>query len=339
MTAQRWTHAFDSGAIGVSPGAVCVIGARADCDYSAFKAPYLQTDWANHTRDLTARGHVVAQDMPEADAFETALVQIVKSKPRSLAMIAAAYRALRPGGTLMIDGPKTEGIESVLKTLRAELSELGALSKAHGKLLWVMKNEPGDPLRMWDLQDQTVDGSYVTRPGVFSADGPDRGSEVLLAALCDLSGSDLTGHGADFGAGWGYLSAEVLKTQPQISALDLIEADKLALNCAERNVKDLRARIMWEDVTALSSAQSYDFILSNPPFHTGRAADPSLGVRFIEAAAASLSTKGRFFMVANRHLPYEHALKECFATGRLIAEAESYKLYEASKPKRKMSRR
>ena len=38
-------------------------------------------------------------------------------------------------------------------------------------------------------------------------------------------------------------------------------------------------------------------------------------------------------MVANRHLPYEAALKSHFGTGRMLAEIHGYKLYEAAKPK------
>jgi 16S rRNA (guanine1207-N2)-methyltransferase len=46
-----------------------------------------------------------------------------------------------------------------------------------------------------------------------------------------------------------------------------------------------------------------------------------------------LKPSGKFFMVANRHLPYEAALKDAFATGRMIGELEGYKLYEAAKPR------
>jgi len=43
-------------------------------------------------------------------------------------------------------------------------------------------------------------------------------------------------------------------------------------------------------------------------------------------------------MVANRHLPYEAALKDAFGTGRLIGELEGYKLYEAAKPRKAQGR-
>ena len=50
----------------------------------------------------------------------------------------------------------------------------------------------------------------------------------------------------------------------------------------------------------------------NPPFHTGRSADPGLGQAFIRAAAGMLSLSGTLWMVANRHLPYDEILRACF---------------------------
>jgi 16S rRNA (guanine1207-N2)-methyltransferase len=44
-------------------------------------------------------------------------------------------------------------------------------------------------------------------------------------------------------------------------------------------------------------------------------------------------------MVANRHLPYESALKANFSTGRMLAEMQGYKLYQAGKPKAARSAR
>jgi 16S rRNA (guanine1207-N2)-methyltransferase len=169
----------------------------------------------------------------------------------------------------------------------------------------------------------------MTVPGGFSADGPDRGSELLVALVPEIKGRV-----ADLGAGWGYVAGEILSEQPGIDTLDLIEADHAMLEAAAANIDDPRARFHWADVTRFQPEGLYDVIVSNPPFHTGRRADPSLGRAFIAAAARMLSPRGRFFMVANRHLPYEDALKAGFGTGRLLGELEGYKIYEAAKPKR-----
>lgn len=327
MTLNRWTHALETGAFELPEGLAFVADARADGDYGAFAQVHLQSRFAPDYHALAARGLMIDEhDLAPAQAA-SALVQIVKSKPRALARIASAYEALLPGGLLLVDGQKTDGIESILKALRARLPEVAVLSKHHGKLLWARKTDAVADLNDWFLPDIELEGGYRTQPGLFSADGPDPGSELLIALVPQLAGRI-----ADFGSGWGYMGGEILKEQAGITQIDMIEADRNAMEYAEINVADPRARHIWGDVTRFAPDQAYDAIISNPPFHTGRAADPDLGRAFIAAAARNLTAKGKFYMVANRHLPYEAALKAAFGTGRMLAEMHGYKLYEAAKP-------
>jgi 16S rRNA (guanine1207-N2)-methyltransferase len=71
--------------------------------------------------------------------------------------------------------------------------------------------------------------------------------------------------------------------------------------------------------------------VTNPPFHQGRADLPELGRAFIVAAADALIAGGRLWLVANRHLPYEAVLNECFKTMRTVTTERGYKVIEAIK--------
>jgi 16S rRNA (guanine1207-N2)-methyltransferase len=75
-------------------------------------------------------------------------------------------------------------------------------------------------------------------------------------------------------------------------------------------------------------------VVSNPPFHAARRPDPALGRAFIAAAARLLTPRGRFVMVANRHLPYEAALADAFAAPVVLEERGGYKVVEATRPRR-----
>jgi 16S rRNA (guanine1207-N2)-methyltransferase len=90
----------------------------------------------------------------------------------------------------------------------------------------------------------------------------------------------------------------------------------------------------WHDVTT-GLPQAYDVIVSNPPFHQGRADEPWLGLAFIAAAAAALRPGGSLWLVANRHLPYEAALSSGFAHVRTVREDAGFKVIEAVKESRK----
>ena len=90
----------------------------------------------------------------------------------------------------------------------------------------------------------------------------------------------------------------------------------------------------WHDVTA-GLPQRYDFIVSNPPFHTQSRADrPDIGQRFITAAAAALKPGGRLWLVANRHLPYEQTLNDQFGEVRVAGERDGFKVIAAVKARR-----
>ena len=102
-------------------------------------------------------------------------------------------------GPIIIDGQKTDGIDSIYKECKKSGSSVGsAYSKSHGKVFEIFN---GDFSHLAEMSDaKSVEGGYVTRAGVFSADGIDRGSALLASRLP----KDLKGRIADLGAGWGY---------------------------------------------------------------------------------------------------------------------------------------
>ena len=127
------------------------------------------------------------------------------------------------------------------------------------------------------------ESGFLTAPGMFSCKKIDQGSAALAPFLTDLKG-----RGADFGAGWGWMSKQALLADA-VTALDLFEADFYALEAAKQNLNDSRATYHWADVANLPKQRDpYDFIISNPPFHQTRKAEPDLGKAFIFRIFAKL---------------------------------------------------
>jgi 16S rRNA (guanine1207-N2)-methyltransferase len=162
---------------------------------------------------------------------------------------------------------------------------------------------------------------------VFSADGPDPGSQCLDAALPDR----LPPCVAELGAGWGWLASRLL-ARPGLEELHLIEADHDALDCARENLDDPRLRFHWADATAFAPERQFDAVVTNPPFHRDRAGDPGLGAAFIGAAARMLAPQGVLWLVANRHLPYEAALAAAFREVEERPGTSAFKVYRAARP-------
>ena len=269
------------------------------------------------------------QDMPSS--VKMAIVELTRSKPENLANIAKAYDILDVGGLLFIDGAKTDGIDSILKNVKSKMDIEGSYSKSHGKTIWVNKATTKNPLKEWiTLTDtaQNKDG-FWTSTGIFSADAIDPAS----ALLCENITVPLKGKGADLGAGWGYLSHHALNTYPEITSLDLFEAEKISLTCAQSNITDQRAQFHWTDVQSMPKKGTYDFIIMNPPFHVSRKADVSLGRDFISKAAKLLAPKGRLWLVANKQLAYEAVINESFHTWSYEEQTSIFKVIHARRPK------
>ena len=272
---------------------------------------------------LEARGLRV---VPSVDGtFAGAVVFVARAKALTLDLLAEAFSRVGPGGQVVVDGAKADGIESTLRILRQVTATGEVFSKAHGKCFTV--TAPATVPEGWAAEPVLVDG-YQTTAGVFSADGIDPGSALLAAHLGGLSGKV-----CDLGAGWGYLARAVLAA-PKVTSLALVEAEKTALDCARANVTDPRASFHWADATRWTGGP-FDVVVSNPPFHVGRAADPGLGRAFVQAAARLLTPRGRLLMVANRHLPYEATLRDVFADTVVRADQAGYKVIEATRPKRR----
>ncbi|MEM8822401.1 MAG: methyltransferase [Pseudomonadota bacterium] len=254
--------------------------------------------------------------------FAAAIICLPRAKALALDLIASACAALPDGAPVIVDGAKSDGVESILKLCRAAFDVGEVVSKAHGKCFGFPAKAAPDG---WAATPQKADG-FVTTAGVFSADGIDPGSALLAMHLGGLSGQV-----CDLGAGWGFLSRAVL-TSDAVTSVALIEAERTALECARLNVTDPRAAFHWADATRFEGGP-FDWVVSNPPFHTSRKADPDLGRAFV-AAAARLAPKGRLRMVANRHLPYEAELKGVFGETVVLEDRGGYKVIEARKPRR-----
>lgn len=297
---------------------------RAGDDLSAIRAEHLQLvqGFKPDHDALAAQGHEVVT--AAEGRFDLAVVAVPRSKAEARALIAdAAARADR----VIVDGQKTDGIDSLLKDIRNRAEVAQVLSKAHGKSVVFSGGDFAD----WaDPGPLALIEGFTTRLGVFSPDRIDKASEALAAALP----AKLPAKIADLGAGWGYLSRAIL-SHDGVKQLHVVEAEAAALASARDNLDDPRVSFHWEDATRFTPPQKLDAVIMNPPFHTSRAADPALGQAFIEAAAGMLAPHGELWLVANRQLPYEATLAACFDTYREIGTANGFKLLHAAKPLRR----
>lgn len=261
----------------------------------------------------------------EGDAYDGALVLCDRHRGRNELWIADATERVRRGGLIVVAGGKLEGIDSLRKRVGTLLPIEDSLSKHHGVAFWF---RCGAEAESTGVQFRTanapvsIEDRYRAAPGMFSHDRVDAGSRLLA----DHLPAEIKGAVADFGAGWGYLSGSLLERFPAVASIDLYEADFDSIEVARSNLTDARAGFFWHDLMSEDVGRRYDWIVMNPPFHQGRAAEPGIGEKMIQAAAAALKKGGRLVTVANRQLPYENVLGTVFADVREICRDDSFKV-------------
>ena len=165
--------------------------------------------------------------------------------------------------------------------------------------------------------------TFITDAGVFSRDGLDRGTEVLLEALPPLSGRVL-----DLGCGWGAVGVALAKRYP---ALDVVMTDinSRAVALARRNLAEngLRGEVMqgdgFEGVTG-----AFDAIVTNPPIRAGKA----VIYRLFDEARSYLKPDGALYVVIRKQQGAPSALKylkEAYAEAETVARGSGFHVIRA----------
>lgn len=279
--------------------------------------------------DLQRAGYQVLPELGDSSNFAGALVLLGKHRDENRRNVHTALERTGAGATVLIAGAKTSGIESMRKEMAALVPIEASWSKHHAQVFQLTRPKKANARELKTSTSIEAQGlRFETTVGIFSHKAVDAGSALLGANL-----GNLKGNGADFGAGWGYLSCVALSKSAAIQTLHLFEASYAALGAARENLTRLfpnaSAAFSWSDLVQEPPKDKFDFIVMNPPFHLGRQANARIGTRFIELAAASLKPGGQLLMVANKQLPYEDTLQKSFRRSERIDEDRLYKVIRA----------
>ncbi|MEL6913848.1 MAG: methyltransferase [Pseudomonadota bacterium] len=315
---MRLGLALDEG-LGLT-GPVLVRHPALDTDLSALPGCVIETPDIRVAEQFGGTHSVNPENHAE---YAAVLVVLPRSKDLARDLIATSF-VLAP--RVLVDGQKTDGVDSLWRACRERAEVEGSVTKAHGRLFWMTGS--AEAFADWLYVPPDAYG-FTLAPGVFSADGIDPGSYALAEVLPQR----LSGRVIDLGAGWGYLSA--VAEARGADAIDMVEADATALACAEANTQNTTPH--WADVTRWQAPEKAQHVIMNPPFHAGRKGTPELGQAFIATAARSLLPSGTLWMVANRHLPYEETLARHFGHVTELKGppgTEGFKLFQATRPKR-----
>jgi 16S rRNA (guanine1207-N2)-methyltransferase len=260
--------------------------------------------------------------------------------PKSRGALEAMLHDLRPAlahGACVVGAGMTRHIHR--STLDLMTSTVGPTrtSHAHRKARLIQASVdptlavPANPWpRYW-----AHDGLRIcSHAGVFSAEGLDQGTRVILAAFPELLSSFAPGGGTalDLGCGNGILGTALARARPDLT-IEFRDVSFSALRSASEtfahSFPDRTARFAAGDALEGLDDRSADLIVCNPPFHArGARGDRTAWTMFADARRV-LRPGGELWVVGNRHLGYAAKLKRLFGAVELVGSSPKFVVVRA----------
>ncbi|PRY66248.1 16S rRNA m(2)G 1207 methyltransferase [Vreelandella songnenensis] len=171
--------------------------------------------------------------------------------------------------------------------------------------------------------------TLVSHPGVFGHGKLDEGTQLLLESLASRL-PKVPRRILDMGCGDGIISAWLASKGHTVTAVDVSD---FAVEATRRTLaaNALEGRVLQSDVYSALDGETFDLIISNPPFHQERDVSYGPSQRLIQKAPEQLARGGQFIIVANGFLPYPALLESSFGSFEVLADNRRFRVYAASK--------
>ncbi|WP_411280259.1 methyltransferase [Gemmatimonas sp.] len=333
---------------GMVPAAAAVAGGASVLWCSDRSLPSVQATERTMAVNGIAGSHVVhahgTHAFPLALAADVVTIRVSTDRLALQQLIWEAFHALRIGGKCYLAGANDEGakpavrlLESIFGAARLEAQHSGhrmavatkvqvaPASIAEGTSPYL---DP-DHFREVSVTLKGIDHTLFSRPGVFSWEHLDEATQIL-GDLMDIGAGESV---LDLGCGAGALGLTAAALSRTGRVL-MVDADAEAARCAARGIAraDLvNAEVRASDVGGAVGDERFDVVVSNPPFHQGKATDLMVPQQFIADAHAHLNVGGRLYLVANRTLPYEKVIADRFGHVRTLHDGRRFKVLGATR--------
>lgn len=255
-----------------------------------------------------------------------------KAKAEATFLLAMLLSKLGEGTEICVVGENRSGVKSIEKAFQA----YGPISKYDSarrcSFYWGRCENAPAPfnLQEWfknyqlNLNEETL--TIKSLPGVFSHGEFDLGSQLLLENLPKLNGKCL-----DFGCGAGVIGSMMAKRYPD-AQIELCDVSALAVTSSQATLaaNGLSAKVFPTNIYS-DAATDYQFIISNPPFHSGLDTSYNATETLIQDAPKHLKSKGTLCIVANNFLKYPPLIEKSLGACQTNAKTNKFSIYLASK--------
>ena len=187
--------------------------------------------------------------------------------------------------------------------------------------------EPASALREQEVTVHAFGQSYrfLSASGLFSKDHLDTASSLLLER-CDLAGAKRV---LDLGCGWGAVAVLLKLAHPRLSVV-ASDVNTRAVLYTKKNAKrhGVEVEVVRSDLFASLSDETFDLILTNPPYVAGR----ETCFAFIQESFAHLAPGGSLQLVARHNKGgkvLSEYMKTVFGNMEAIAKQGGFRIYKS----------
>ena len=261
--------------------------------------------------------------------FDPILMNVLPYTPSAQLSLdfAAAATALTAGGVFeVVVHDRPDVAKRLHKQLHKTFAEIG---EHRGELRRFTCREPivqarSDVDRHFEYYDKPARRKlkFSARPGLFSSDAIDPGTQLLMDAVTIEAGKRVL----DLGCGYGAMGVVAAARGGLVTMLDV---DVRAIAAAQRNLSDneLTGEVRLADGTHDVPEHTFDAALSNLPTHAGSPALRAICSRL----AGALRPGGYLAVVIREQLNYEPWLRP-LGTLSELARARGYKVLKVVSP-------
>lgn len=271
--------------------------------------------------------------------YDSVVVFLPKARAELEMRLALALSLAADNARLILVGEKKEGIAGAIKQLKAIVPQASKVDSARHCQVWcadAVEPVPGFQVQDW-LSWDTIECAGVPvdvagLPGIFSQDGLDKGTRLLLETFSEQPIG--AGRILDFACGAGVIGAWVQAWQASqkkaVASVDAVDVQSQAIICARETYQRNGTAGTISASDGLTGMEGlWPVIISNPPFHSGVKTDTSMTEQFLQDVKRHLQPGGELRLVANSFLPYEALIKRCIGRVERLRENGRFTVYRA----------
>jgi 16S rRNA (guanine1207-N2)-methyltransferase len=271
-------------------------------------------------------------------------IRLPKGKLPSLQLIWDAFNVLKTGGRLYLAGANQEGIKTYCRHARELFGYMNTVAyrKGYQVGLAVKQGDTGtipqifkddllnhEKFHEFTVQVRNESFQVCSRPSVFSWNQLDAGTLALLETI-EIKPDDRI---LDLGCGCGVIGSVAASLAPR-GMVYLVDADIDAVESSKRTVSMnglTNCQVLLSDCASAVKHLPFDVVVTNPPFHLGKAATYNIALQFIQDAYTVLKPGGYLYLVANHFIPYEKSIQQNFGNIKKVYEDTHFKVLQARK--------